>query len=118
MTPASVMLQRLREGRHLRQLSRFGVASVVSTVTAQVVFLVAYALGAPAWTASALGYVSGMAPNYLISRRWAFGRTGRSQFSDEVLPYAVVVGTSGVLAVLGTTAAEGEMGVSTWAVHG
>lgn len=79
---------------------------MVAAATSHLVFVVAYALGVPAGPASATGFLAGVAPNYVLSRRWAFGRRGRSGLATEVLPYAGLVVSSLLLTVAGTDLAE------------
>ena len=71
-----------------RKLLRYGAASVVNVVVAQVVL--AWAFGVLHWTARAaavLAAVVAAGPAYWLARSWVWGRTGRSHLIKEVLPF-------------------------------
>jgi putative flippase GtrA len=71
-----------------RKLLRYGVASVVNVVVAQVVL--AWAFGVLHWTARAaavLAAVVAAGPAYYLARSWVWGRSGRSHLVKEVLPF-------------------------------
>ena len=101
-------LRRLR-ARHGRQLTRYSIGSVVAAAASQLTFTVMYALGVSATVASVLGFAAGIAPNYQLNRRWAWGRRGRSHLGTEVLPYLGVAATSLLLTVLGTRWGEARV---------
>ena len=50
--------------------------------------------------ATLVAWLAGAVPNYLLSRRWAWGRQG------QLLPYAMIVIGSAVTAALVTTATD------------
>lgn len=71
-----------------RKLVRYGVASVVNVVVAQVVL--AWAFGVLHWTARAaavLAAVVAAVPAYWLARNWVWGCSGRSHLVKEVLPF-------------------------------
>lgn len=71
-----------------RKLLRYGIASVVNVVIAQVVL--AGAFGVLHWTARAaavLAAVVAAGPAYWLARSWVWGRSGRSHLVKEVLPF-------------------------------
>jgi putative flippase GtrA len=71
-----------------RKLLRYGIASVVNVVVAQVVL--AWAFGVLNWTARAaavLAAVVAAGPAYYLARSWVWGRSGRSHLIKEVLPF-------------------------------
>jgi putative flippase GtrA len=71
-----------------RKLLRYGAASVVNVVVAQVVL--AWAFGVLHWTARAaavLAAVVAAGPAFWLARRWVWGRSGRSHLVKEVLPF-------------------------------
>ncbi|MGY4767779.1 GtrA family protein [Kribbella sp. CWNU-51] len=80
--------------------ARYSASSVVAVVVSQVAFALCYWLGASAVAATLVAWLAGAVPNYLLSRRWAWGRQGR------LLPYAMIVIGSAVTAALVTTATD------------
>jgi putative flippase GtrA len=80
--------------------ARYSASSVVATVVSQVAFALCYWLGASAVVATLVAWLAGAVPNYLLSRRWAWGRRG------QLLPYAMIVIGSAVTAALVTTATD------------
>ena len=79
--------------------ARYSAASVVATVLSQLAFALCYWFGTIPVVASVVAWVSGTVPSYLINRRWTWrGKPGR-----DLLPYAIIVVTSAVLAALVTT---------------
>ena len=71
-----------------RKVLRYGAASVVNVVVAQIVL--AWAFGVLHWTARAsavLAAVVAAGPAYVLARSWVWGRSGRSHLVKEVLPF-------------------------------
>lgn len=77
--------------------ARYSASSVVATVVSQLAFALCYWLGASAVVATLVAWLTGAVPNYLLNRRWAWGRGG------HLLPYAIIVIGSAVTAALVTT---------------
>ena len=80
--------------------ARYSASSVVATVVSQVAFALCYWLGTSAVVATLVAWLTGAVPNYVLSRRWAWGRQG------QLLPYAMIVIGSAVTAALVTTATD------------
>ncbi|HEU4946023.1 MAG TPA: GtrA family protein [Kribbella sp.] len=80
--------------------ARYSASSVVATVVSQLAFALCYWLGASAVVATLVAWLAGAVPNYLLSRRWAWGRQG------QLLPYAMIVIGSAITAALVTTATD------------
>jgi putative flippase GtrA len=80
--------------------ARYSASSVVATVVSQIAFALCYWLGSAAVVATLVAWLAGAVPNYLLSRRWAWGRKG------QLLPYAMIVIGSAVTAALVTTATD------------
>lgn len=71
-----------------RKLLRYGAASVVNVVVAQIVLAAAF--GVLHWTARAsavLAAVVAAGPAYVLARSWVWGKSGRSHLVKEVLPF-------------------------------
>ncbi len=80
--------------------ARYSASSVVAVVVSQVAFALCYWLGTSAVVATLVAWLAGAVPNYVLSRRWAWGRQG------QLLPYAMIVIGSAVTAALVTTATD------------
>jgi putative flippase GtrA len=72
----------------VQRMSRCLVVSVGTTLLSAAI-LVALALGAgvPAGAANVIAVCCGIAPSYLANRHWVWGRSGRGDFSREVVPF-------------------------------
>jgi putative flippase GtrA len=89
------------------KLLRYFTGSVVATLCSEVVFVVLYGLlGVGTTWSSVLSWLAGAVPNFWLNRNWAWQRSGRPSLRREVLPYAVIIGTTLVLATLLTHAAD------------
>lgn len=86
--------------------ARYTGASVIAGIISEIVFLVTYWFGAVPLVASLLAFVAGAVPNYLMNRYWAWQRRGRADRTMEILPYAVIVVVTAIIAILVTTAAD------------
>jgi putative flippase GtrA len=78
----------------------------VATVLSQVTLIGTLWLGVDATLASLVAFVAGAVPNYLISRKWAWGRSGKPDVRRELVPYLVVIVASGLAAVGLTTVTD------------
>lgn len=86
-----------------RRILRYLVTSVVNVGVAELVL--AFAFGGLGWStgpSALLAAAVAALPAYWLSRRWVWGRTGRSHLRNEVLPFWT-------MAVLG-------LGITMWAV--
>lgn len=105
-----VRLRTTDEPRHhgRARLVRAAATSVAATVVSQVVLLVVLATGGAAAVASTLAWAAGAVLNFLVTRRWVWGRTGRPGVRRELLPYLAVIGLGG-LASIGLTTLTGAV---------
>ncbi len=93
-----------------RKLVTYAGGSAVATGCSELTLLVVYGLWhAPAATASLLAWLAGAIPNYWLNRTWTWRRRGRPSVRWEVLPYAVIIGLTLLLAVLATKTADWAM---------
>ena len=86
----------LRRGR-LLLWAKYSASSVVATAISQLAFALSYWFGAAAVVATGIAWVAGAVPNYVLNRRWSW----RSQ--GQMLPYAIIVIGSAIIAALVTT---------------
>ncbi len=85
--PIPEMLAKMRTPTG-RKLFRYSMASVVALAVSNVCLLIFYgAAGLSAVTASTLATAIGAIPSYEMNRKWAWGKTGRSHFWKEVVPF-------------------------------
>jgi putative flippase GtrA len=105
MVPQTAERANIHRGRYWRLLSRFAAASVIATGISQLIFLLSYSLGATPVLATALAWLAGAIPNFVLNRR-TWGGGGRAALRGEILRYgAISVGTA-LLAALATDNAE------------
>lgn len=72
-----------------RKLIRFTSVSVISTVISQVAIIVLYGFRIidAQIGATVAGNLIASFPSYNLNRRWAWGKTGRSHWRKEVMPF-------------------------------
>ena len=90
----------------VRVLLRYSASSVVATAISQLAFLVCYWVGTSATAAAVIAFAAGAVPNYLLNRRWAWGRTGPAHPTRELLPYVVITIGSAIVITFLTTVAD------------
>jgi putative flippase GtrA len=87
----SGIFRRLRTSRLGQRVTRYTIGSVVAVVASEIAFVVCYGTGFLGTTASsAVAFVAGAIPNYVLNRRWAWQRRGRLHVGREVIGYALV----------------------------
>ncbi|TCO46280.1 GtrA-like protein [Kribbella antiqua] len=84
--------------------AKYSAASVVATVISQVAFALCYWFGTAPIVATLVAWVCGTVPSYLMNRHWTWGHSGRP--GRDLLPYAIIVVTSAVLAGVVTTVTD------------
>ena len=91
----------------LRRVTGYSAGSVVAIVISEAAFAAALGWGHTGTTvASAIGFLGGAVPNYILNRRWAWrDRRGRDR-RTEVLLYMVVALATFVVSALVTHWAE------------
>lgn len=83
---------------------RYTGGSVVAAGCSEVTFLLLYGLlDVSPGPSTLVAWLAGAIPNYWLNRRWTWRRRGRPSLRRELLPYAVIVGTTLLLATLATT---------------
>lgn len=104
-TPAN--LQNLKEHpfvRHplVRRITGYSAGSVVAIIISEAAFAAVLGWGHMGTTvASACGFIGGVAPNYVLNRRWAWrDRRGRNKRTEITLYMAVSLATFVVSAVV------------------
>jgi putative flippase GtrA len=85
------MVRRLLGSRRGARATKSLIGSMVATVASEIAFAACYGSGALGTTASsAVAFIAGAIPNYVLNRSWAWERKGRVRVWREVVLYAVV----------------------------
>jgi putative flippase GtrA len=95
-----------------RKIFRYTMVSVISTSVSTLVIVVVYGV-AHVWSevpSTIFGNAVATFPSYWLNRRWAWGKSGRSHFIKEVLPFWVMA-TLGIVFSIGGAALAHHIGV-------
>ena len=87
MSTTEALLARARSPQGLKAI-RYTLTSVISVVVSQV--LLAFCFNILDWTARASNIAAvsiSAVPSYVLNRRWAWGKRGRSHLWKEVVPF-------------------------------
>lgn len=87
MSSLSALIDRARSPGGKKAI-KYTLVSVISVAVSQVAFAGAYNL--LEWTAkssSILATSVGAVPSYVLNRRWAWGKTGKSHLWKEIVPF-------------------------------
>jgi len=94
-------------GRLVPKLLRYFTGSVVATVCSETCFVLLYGLLNVGTTSSSIvAWLAGAIPSFWLNRNWAWQRSGRPSLRREVLPYAVIIVSTLLLATLATHLAD------------
>jgi putative flippase GtrA len=67
---------------------RYSMASIVSLVVSVICLAIFVGpLGMQAWVGATLATAIASIPSYYLNRRWAWGKSGKSHFMKEVVPF-------------------------------
>ncbi|WUJ73802.1 GtrA family protein [Kribbella soli] len=80
--------------------ARYSASSVVATVVSQLAFALCYWFGTAAIVATVVAWFAGAVPNYVLNRRYTWGRSGQK------LPYTIIVIGSAVTAAVVTSVTD------------
>ncbi|MHB1533819.1 MAG: GtrA family protein [Acidimicrobiales bacterium] len=101
-------LGRLRQEPILRRLTGYSMGSLVAAALSEAAFAATFGWGHAGTTvASAVGFVGGAVPNYILNRRWAWPQRRTEDRGRELRRYAMVSLASFVVSALVTGLAEG-----------
>lgn len=97
----------LRRGTTWAKVWRYTGGSVIAAGCSELTLLVLYGAFdlSPGWSSS-LAWIAGALPNYWLNRSWAWRLRGRPDLLREVLPYAVIVALTLLLAIASTRAVD------------
>ncbi len=89
------------------RVMRAGATSIGATVISHGTFIGLVGFGhVRAGIASAIAFALGATFNYVVGRRVTWGRKNRPHVVKETLPYVIVVGSTALLSIGGTTLTE------------
>jgi putative flippase GtrA len=89
------------------RIMRAGATSIGATLISHGTFIGLVGFGhVRAGIASAIAFALGATFNYFVGRRVTWGRTNRPDVVKETLPYVIVVGSTALLSIGGTTLTE------------
>src|SRR5918999_3990489 len=116
-TPAAAPERHRKPGPIGRVFSRYTIGSVIAAVVSETTLLLAYGLSllGPR-AASVAAWMTGAGVNYVLNRRWAWGRRGRAHPVREPLPYWAIAVASMVLSAWGARVA-GQVGDRLFDTH-
>jgi putative flippase GtrA len=101
-----------------RIFSRYTIGSVVAAVVSESTLLLMYGLSLLGPRASSVAaWVTGAGVNYVLNRRWAWGRTGRAHPIRELLPYWAIAVVSMLISAWATGVAS-NVGNRLFETHG
>jgi putative flippase GtrA len=95
-----------------RKIFRYTMVSVISTSVSSLVIVVVYGL-AHVWSevpSTIFGNAVATFPSYWLNRQWAWGKSGRSHFVKEVLPFWIMAAL-GIFFSIGGAALAHHVGV-------
>jgi putative flippase GtrA len=72
------------------KMTKYAIGSGVALATSVVVFAVMDWLGVRTGIDSAVAFVAGAIPNWVLNRRWAWKMEGRVEFFREILAYTII----------------------------
>lgn len=106
---AVTRLRELSRTREFGKVLRYVTVSGISTVLSLAMLYVFYRkVGLSVRSANITATVIATVPSYYLNRTWAWGRTGKSHFRREVLPFWTIAAISLVLSTLAVQFAESE----------
>ena len=84
------MLRRLTGTAWAAKITKYALGSVVALVTSVVVFAVMDWLGIRTGIDSAVAFVAGAIPNWILNRKWAWKMEGRVEWMREIVAYTII----------------------------
>jgi putative flippase GtrA len=91
-----------------RKIFRYTMVSVISTGVSTMVIVIVYGL-AHVWSevpSTIFGNAVATFPSYWLNRQWAWGKSGRSHFVKEVLPFWVMAALGIAFSIIGAALAH------------
>jgi putative flippase GtrA len=86
--------------------AKYSASSVIAGLISELAFVICYWIGTAPLLATVAAFVAGAVPNYVLNRRWAWGRKGRADAKRELLPYVAIILVTAAAAALTTTVAD------------
>jgi putative flippase GtrA len=84
------LVQRFSRTAWAAKITKYAIGSVVALVTSVVVFAVMDWLGIRTGIDSAVAFVAGAIPNWILNRKWAWKMEGRVEWMREIVAYTII----------------------------
>jgi len=99
-----------------RKITRYLASSVITTIFSFTVISLVYGLHIIDGVISStlFGNILAVVPSYWLNRSWAWGKSGRSHFRKEILPFWVMALAGIAFSLLGATLAKYEVNHHHW----
>jgi len=91
-----------------KKIFRYSMVSVISTAVSFTVIFLVYGVG-HVWTevpSTVFGNAVATFPSYWLNRSWAWGKSGRSHLTKEVLPFWVIAAAGISFSIIGASEAR------------
>jgi putative flippase GtrA len=105
------LAQRFSRSPYAAKLTKYAIGSVIALLTSVIVFAFMDWLGIRTGIDSAVAFLAGAVPNWVLNRKWAWKMEGRAEFMREILAYIII----SVLVWAASTWATGH--TQNWAKH-
>jgi putative flippase GtrA len=91
-----------------RKIFRYTMVSVISTAVSTIVIVLVYGVGhlRSEVLSTIIGNAVATFPSYWLNRQWAWGKSGRSHFMKEVLPFWVMAVLGIAFSIIGAALAH------------
>jgi putative flippase GtrA len=87
----SEIVARIPTSRLVQRVTRYTIGSLVAIVASEIAFVVCYGVAHLGTTlTSAVAFIAGAIPNYVLNRSWAWQRRGKLHVRREVIGYILV----------------------------
>jgi putative flippase GtrA len=104
----TVHLWQKRRTPEAKQLFRYTMVSVISTIVSFVVLALIFGvlhLAGPE-VCTVIANVAAVVPNYYLNRRWVWGKAGRSHLTKEIVPFWAMSAIGIVVSIFGAAFAH------------
>jgi len=103
-----IHLWQKRDTPEAKQLFRYSMVSVVSTVVSFAVLALVFGvlhLAGPIWSTTIANVVA-VVPSYYLNRMWVWGKNGRSHLMKEIVPFWAMSAIGVVVSIFGAAIAR------------
>lgn len=108
LSTRAIHLWQKRDTPEAKQLFRYSMVSVVSTVVSFAVLALVFGvlhLTGPIWSTTIANVVA-VVPSYYLNRMWVWGKSGRSHLMKEIVPFWAMSAVGVVVSIGGAAVAR------------